>query len=226
MNTSSYFLIDFDSTCIQTEGLEELAAIALKMHPQKKFILQQMKTLTEKGMNGSLPFAISLKERIKLLQASESDIRELIKILKKKISPSILRNKKFFSLYKDNIYIISGGFKEFIVPVVSTLDISPEHVFANTFLFDKKGTIIGIDENNVLAQDGGKAKLIKSLKLKGTIISIGDGYTDYILKEAGIVKKFIAFTENVARESVTKNADYVAHTFDDVLSWYAEESRK
>src|SRR5471030_2405676 len=69
-----YYLIDFDSTFIKTEGLEELANLALKKNPDKQKILNLMKDLTTLGMEGKIPFNESLKQRIKLLKANKQDI--------------------------------------------------------------------------------------------------------------------------------------------------------
>lgn len=211
------FLIDFDSTFIKSEGIDELAAVSLKKSKDREERLAKIKTLTQQGMDGKIPFGKSLMKRIGLLQANKSHIEKTAKILKRDISSSILRNKHFFKTYKNNIYIISGGFEEFIIPVVKSFGISENHIFANTFLFDKEGNITGIDTKNPLAHDNGKVKLIKSLKLKGDIYVIGDGYTDYKLKEEGLVKKFIAFTENIEREVVIKKADHIASSFDEFL---------
>ena len=41
-----YFIIDFDSTFIQTEGLEELAEVVLKDNPKKEEILEEIKKIT------------------------------------------------------------------------------------------------------------------------------------------------------------------------------------
>jgi D-3-phosphoglycerate dehydrogenase len=212
-----YFLIDFDSTFIKTEGLEALADIVLKKNPKKQAILEQIKLLTNQGMEGKMPFNESLKQRIKLLNIRKQDLEQLTKHLKRNISNSILQNKDFFKKYKDNIYIISGGFKEFIVPIVKPFGIAEDHIFANTFIFDQKGHVIGFDETNPLAQENGKMKLVKSLNLKGEIAVLGDGYTDYKLKEFGIAQNFTAFTENVQRKIVVEKADAIAPTFDEFL---------
>ena len=47
------------------------------------------------------------------------------------------------------------------------------------------------------------------MNLKGKIIAIGDGYTDYELKREGVADTFIAYTEHIARDLVIKNADFV-----------------
>ena len=216
--TKQYFIIDFDNTFIKSEGLEELAAIALKNNPQKETVLEKIKELTTLGMEGKIPFEESLNKRLELLKANRQDVEKLAAHLKKNISDSILRNKNFFKTFKDNIYIISGGFKDFIIPVIKPFGIPESHVFANTFIYDNKGNITDFDKTNPLSQENGKAKLVKSLNLTDAdTYVIGNEYTDYKLKELGLVKEFIAFTENIERDVVVNKADRVAPTFDEFL---------
>lgn len=211
------YVIDFDSTFTKVEGLDELASIALSGHPNQSPIVAQIRELTDMGMNGEISFSEGLKKRIALLSANRQHIRLLVDYLRTQVSGSFLRNKQFLSEHASQIYIISSGFREFIVPVVSELGILPEHVFANEFRFDDDGNITGIDETNPLASDGGKIKLLQSLHLEGEIYAIGDGYTDYELRKAGLVSRFYAFTENVKRDKVVAAADYVAGSLDEFL---------
>lgn len=212
-----WFIIDFDSTFTQVEAMEELAAISLKNDPEKDAIIEQIKHLTDLAMDGKMPFNKSLKARIALLSAKKYHINMLVNKLRKKVSPSFARNKDFFKKYQGRVLIVSGGFKEFIAPVVKSFNIDENCVYANTFIYDKNNNIIGADEDNYLAQDGGKVKLLKQLKLKGKVIAIGDGYTDYEMRESGMAEQFFAFTENIARERVITKADYIAPSLDEIL---------
>tara|TARA_B100000315_G_C14431657_1_gene520414 strand:- start:3 stop:668 length:666 start_codon:yes stop_codon:yes gene_type:complete len=211
------YIIDFDSTFIQAEALEELADVALKKHKNKNAILSKIKTITNKGMEGKISFPVSLSTRIELLGANKKHIKKLIPKIGTKISCSFMQNKKFFERYYENIYIISGGFKEVIGPIVAPFQIKEKNIFANTFLFNKAGEIIGIDKNNLLAQEQGKVKQVKKLKLYGATYVLGDGYTDYEIKKEGAAHKFVAFTENVVRQSVVQKADFVAKNFDEFI---------
>ncbi|MBI3379964.1 phosphoglycerate dehydrogenase [Candidatus Gottesmanbacteria bacterium] len=213
----TYFIIDFDSTFVQVETLEVLAEVALLKNPKRDFILEKIRKITEQGMNGKISYEKSLGERLKLFQASQKNVDDLVKILKKKITPSITRNKEFFKKYKDKIYIISGGFKEYMVPLFKTFKIEKDHILANNFIFDKKGYIVGVDKKNPLSHARGKAAIIKSLQLKGKIYVIGDGYTDYEIKKAGLADKFFVFHENVKREAVIGKADHLLPNFDEFL---------
>lgn len=217
INEKKYFIIDFDSTITKVEGLDQLAIISLKNQNNGAEIANKIKELTDKGMNGEIGFSQALKERIELLSAKKSHIAELVTFLKDNITDSFERNKKFLSEYADNIIVVSGGFKEFIDPIIAHLGLKTENVYANTFKFDKDENIIGIDETNILAHSGGKIKLLESLNLDGHISVIGDGYTDYELKKSGGADRFYAFIENVKRSNVVSEADFVIKSLDEFL---------
>jgi D-3-phosphoglycerate dehydrogenase len=90
-------------------------------------------------------------------------------------------------------------------------------VFANTFEFAEDGAIIGFDAENVLSQHNGKIQCLKDMNLEGEIQVIGDGYSDYVTREAGVADKFFAYTENVSRAKTTENADHIAPNLDEFL---------
>jgi len=215
-----HFILDFDSTIVQAEGLDILAGVVLAGHTDRDAILAEIKEITRQGMEGELSFDSSLKKRLALIPATKKDILKTAEILKSKISPSVKRNKKFFSTFKNTVYIVSGGFQEYIHPIAEVLGIPPDHILANSFLYDSKGRVIGVDERNVLAQKSGKAKAVKSLGLKGEIFIIGDGFTDLEIKQHLPDSTFIAYTETVFRESIVKEADYSVPNFDEFLYRY------
>jgi D-3-phosphoglycerate dehydrogenase len=217
LNPPPYIIIDFDSTFTKVEGLDELAAIALKGHPEKDLVVQKISDLTNKGMNGEMSFADGLRQRIALLKANRTHIDDLVSFLRTKISDSFQRNKQFLTENADQIFIVSSGFKEFIVPIATEMGIREDHVYANEFIFDEDGNIIGVDEENQLSTDGGKIKILSALNLAGEVYAIGDGYTDYELKASGLANRFYAFTENIERPRVMAVADHIATSFDDFL---------
>lgn len=144
----NYYIIDFDSTFTQVEALDELARISLEGHPDQEKIYQQIEGYTNLAMEGKISFRESLAGRIKLLKANKSHLDKLVSHLKKKVSRSFSRNREFFNQNSDTAWIVSGGFKEFIIPVVTPYHIKKENIYANTFKFDQEGNIIGYDENN------------------------------------------------------------------------------
>lgn len=217
MQTNRNFVIDFDSTFTQVEALDVLGEITLKTHAEKEEKLQKLAELTNSGMAGNLSFRESLVQRLELLNANKKDLPRLIDNLKSRVSKSFIRNREFFEENHENIFIISNGFKEFIVPIVEEFGVKAENVFANTFEFDAGGNIVGFDKNNVLSSNNGKVEMLKSLDLQGDVYVIGDGYTDYEIKAAGLANKFYAFTENVERSNVLENADHITPSLDEFL---------
>ncbi|HEY8400209.1 MAG TPA: phosphoglycerate dehydrogenase [Cytophagaceae bacterium] len=217
MENNKYFIIDFDSTFTQVEALDELGAISLRDHADKEAILEEIRNLTNSGMEGKSSFTTNLTKRLELLKANKRHLAPLIAELKTKVSESIKRNREFFKQFADNILIVSSGFKEFITPIVTEYGIKEENIYANTFVFDENDNIIGFDKSNVLCLDKGKIQQLKSLNLKGDVYVIGDGYTDYEIKEAGLANKFYAFTENIERKAVIEKAEHIAPSFDEFL---------
>lgn len=215
--TKRNYIFDFDSTLTRVEALDVLAEITLEKNPNKTEIIQEIIDITNLGIDGEISFTESLDRRIKLLNANKVDLSKLITNLKKQVSSSIERNKEFFELYADDIYVISCGFKEFIDPIVSEYNIPSERVFANTFVYGDEGKIIGFDAKNPLSKHNGKIQCLKDMNLVGEIQVIGDGYSDYVTREAGVADKFFAYTENVSRAKTTQNADYIAPNLDEFL---------
>jgi D-3-phosphoglycerate dehydrogenase len=202
-------VIDFDSTFVKLEGLEVLAEICLSNDPEKDLKVKQIADITEKGMQGEIGFTESLSKRLQIFSPSQEDVRQLIGKLQENIAERFLESKQYIQKNSDRIYIISGGFKDFILPITRIFDIPDDHVFANEFVWDDN-QVIGFESSNPLSQSGGKVETLRELDLNPkTVIAIGDGYTDYEMKERGLVDKFYYFGDNVKRDKVMNLADGV-----------------
>ncbi len=216
-DTNKFFIIDFDSTFTRVEALDELALISYAGKPNANQIQEKIKSVTDQAMSGRLSFSESLQIRVGLLNANRLHLEQLVETLKNKISESFIRNRDFLMAFSPQIRIVSSGFKEFIVPIVSDFGIDEANVFANTFTFDEEGWITGYDETNYLSQEKGKVKLLSELQLPGEVYVLGDGYTDYEIREAGLANKFFAFTENVERDLVISLADHKSASLEEFL---------
>lgn len=217
-----HLIIDFDSTFVTVESLDELAHIVLKENPESAQRLETIRAITRAGMEGSIPFDESLSKRLKLLNINQKDIHAATIVLAKKVTPSFKRNKQFLMENSQNILIISGGFYEMIIPIVSEYGILEDQVFANKFVYKGTSRIAHVDSQNIMAQSGGKVAQANALGLAGEIHVIGDGYTDYQIKSEGPAKKFFAFIENIRRNSVCEVADVVLSNIDDYIKFVAE----
>lgn len=219
MKSDDYLIIDFDSTFIKLETLEEISKEALRDNPVKDKIQKEIEKITKQGMHGKLSFGESLKRRLALFSADKKDINKINKKIKKNITNSFLKNKDFFKKYGKRIFVISGGFKECIFPVTDDFGIPRENVLANDFKFDTEEKIIGIDENNLAGKTQGKVRQAENLNLKGRIFVIGDGWTDFEIKREHQADYFLVFTENIRRESVVDLADGEVANFQEVIEF-------
>ena len=213
-----YIIIDFDSTFITEESLDELAKYKLRDQPDSQTMLNKIKSLTNAGMNGDIPFKQSLDERMEVLNLNRSDINSVSKILSECVTPSFTKNKPFFIENNNKIIILSGGFKELIIPIVDDFGILRSNVFANDFIYNSSEQITGINQDNIMSKNGGKVKQSKLLSIHGTVHVIGDGYTDYEIKLDGPATHFFAFTENVERKNICELADLTLSNFDDYIN--------
>lgn len=120
-----HLIIDFDSTFITKESLDELARFSLGEHPEKKGRLEKIRSLTEAGMVGEITFDESLSQRMALLDADRRDVEFVTSQLMNAITPSFAKQIDFLQKHNESVWIISGGFREMIIPIVSLFGISP-----------------------------------------------------------------------------------------------------
>jgi D-3-phosphoglycerate dehydrogenase len=219
------FLLDFDSTFVSVEALELLGEIVLAADPDGAAKLAEVKTLTDQAMSGEIGFGQALARRIAILQPTAAHIAALVEALQDRVTPSILRNKAFFERAGVRLYIVTGGFHDYVDPIVAAFGVPPERVLANRLVFDADGRARGVDPTRALSRDGGKVEAVKALNLQGEVVAVGDGWTDYEIRAAGLADRFYAFTETVARPKVTDVADVVAASFDEVLHSEGLEGR-
>ena len=219
MDSKFSLIIDFDSTIINLETLEFLASVSLDGNNQKDKIIKKVSHYTDLAMNGDITFQESLNLRFKLIGIHKNDIDNVIGILHDKLDLSFLENIDFFKRNLDNIYIVSGGFKSIIHPVLLSSTNLNWNIFANEFEFDNQNYVIGINKENPLAFSKGKVELVKKLTLNNDVIIIGDGYTDYEVKKYGAAKYFLAYTAYAERSNVIINADKICKNFNEVIEF-------
>ncbi|MEC7878510.1 MAG: HAD-IB family phosphatase [Bacteroidota bacterium] len=211
------YIFDFDSTFIKIESLDLLAKFS---QLTDKISIDKIEKITKEGMDGKISFYDSLRKRIQLINSNRNDLIKTVDHLKNEVSDSFNSNKNFINKNAEFIYIVSSGFHEIIDPIVCNYGVKKENIYANNFIFNENDKIIGFDKLNPLSSTLGKVKIIKQLKLKGTVHVIGDGYTDYEIKKEGYADYFYLFVENIKRDSLVKNADYLLkslHEFVDII---------
>ena len=211
-------ILDFDSTIIKGESLDLLAETVFENRLEPNLKLQEIKKLTDEGMEGRISFQESLNRRLKILELDQFHLNKAITSVTKLISPSFKENIDWLKRYRDNILIFSGGFKNMIKPVAMKLGLKEENIYANELIF-KNGKFNGVNKKNLLSRSGGKLNQVKQLGLNKNLIVVGDGITDWEIKKLGGQVTFFAYTENVSRKNVVDKADFEANNFDEVVKY-------
>ena len=211
-------ILDFDSTIIRGESLDLLAETVLEDSLESKLKIEEIKKLTNEGMEGTISFQESLNKRLRILELEQLHLCKSMKSITQFISPSFLENIDWLKKNRNNIFILSGGFKDMIKPVAMKLGLKKENIYANELIF-KNGKFSGVNEKNFLSRSGGKLNQTKQLGLNKNLIVVGDGITDWEIKKLGDQVTFFAYTENVSRKNVVDKADFEANNFDEVVKY-------
>ncbi|MDC7676999.1 phosphoglycerate dehydrogenase [Asticcacaulis machinosus] len=215
-------VLDFDSTFTQVEALDILAEQLFSSDPARLTDITAIKDLTDLAMSGEISFAEALQRRVQILKPTKADLEGLVETLKGLVSASVARNKEAFLRHPGKFRIISGGFHDFIAPVVAEYGIRPEHILANRLVFGDDGIAVSVDQGNPLSKDGGKVVALQGWDITGPVVMVGDGWTDFEVYKGGAADRFYAFVENVKREKVVQathgiEAAQVVVSFDEVL---------
>jgi D-3-phosphoglycerate dehydrogenase / 2-oxoglutarate reductase len=213
-------VIDFDSTIVRLEGLDELARIALAADPERDKAIATIEGITRQGMEGTIGIDESLERRLKAVRIERRHVTEVVRLLRRNVSPSFRRLKAAIRRNADRIHVVSSGFREYVEPICVELGMRADHVHCNAFTWSKDGVVTGFDRKSALAKPGGKGVLVRSLRLTRPVIAVGDGATDCEIRDHGAADEFVAYCENVERESVVQRADRVVRSLDEVLWLY------
>lgn len=172
---------------------------------------------TKCAMEGVFTFENALRKRLDIISPSRKHIDQLIQANTFQITKGFIPLVKRLQATNKQIYIISGGFKDLIVPLCNELRIPTCNIYANELIFDSNGNYQNFVDLPT-SRTGGKLDVIKSIKNKhpstSTIVHIGDGITDLETKPE--VDLFVGFGGNVTRKIVQEQADWFVTDFDEL----------
>lgn len=171
---------DMDSTLIQTECIDELAARA--------GVGDQVKAITERAMRGEIDFKESFTQRVALLKGLDASVMQDIA----EHMPITEGADRLMSVLKRcgyKIAILSGGFTFFGEQLRHRYGI--DYVYANELEIDEDGKLTGRYVGEIV--DGKrKAELLKLIAQVEQVnlaqtIAVGDGANDLpMISEAGL----------------------------------------
>ncbi|MCL1088279.1 phosphoserine phosphatase SerB [Shewanella profunda] len=176
LSVPGLLVMDMDSTAIQIECIDELAAMA--------GVGEQVAAITERAMQGELDFEQSLRQRVAQLKGADASI---IATLCKKLPlmPGLEPMLAELKLHHWHLVVASGGFTPFVGHLKQLLNL--DAAFANELvIIDGKlaGTVTG---KVVDAQF--KADVVERCSAqwnipKGQRVAIGDGANDIPMVKA------------------------------------------
>jgi len=216
LKTADAVCFDVDSTVINVEGIDELAAYL--------GCGEAVAEMTAKAMGGSTPFHEALAMRLGVMQPSLQKLNEMMAKhpMEEVLTPGVVDLITALQQKQKRVYLVSGGFRQMINPVADVVGIPHTDIYANNILFEADGAYAGFDEKEPTSRAGGKAKVVADLKAEHgykTVIMVGDGATDMEARDIpGGADAFIGFGGIQVREKVRDGADWFVFDFKDMIA--------
>lgn len=198
-------VFDFDSTLVPCESLE----LALARAPGvDAAALRRIEELTRRGMEGDLPFAESLRARLAIARPTRASLDTLGEELIDRLTDGAADVVAWLHGQGHAVWIVSGGFREALIPPARALGIDAARVCGVSARWDHRG------ELDSLVADGfdvSKVEGVRRAELAWTrpAVGVGDGATDLALRDAGLVDAFVAYCEHVRRDAVVRKPGVV-----------------
>ena len=174
------FLADMDSTLIEQECIDELAAhIGLRA---------EVSAITERAMRGEIAFEPALRERVALLKGLPAGIADELLATRITLSPGARELVATMRANGTYCCLVSGGFTLFTAKIAELLGF---HEHRANRLLVRDGCLTGEVEEPILGRD---AKLAALVELRArfdlpheAVLAVGDGANDLaMLGEAGL----------------------------------------
>jgi phosphoserine phosphatase len=184
-------LLDFDSTLIDGESLDEMLA---ELAPQRA---DEIAAVTREGMEGKIPFRESLDRRLAFASLARPQVELFAERAVSRLTPGM---EELIGRLDAQLWIVSGALREVLLPTAAHLEIPAERVVGARVRWDERGHIVGVGDRVE------KVELVRDLApaWPRPRVAVGDGMSDYALLKAGCVDRFIAFTLHARRQSVVE----------------------
>ncbi|MFI5014396.1 MAG: phosphoserine phosphatase SerB [Hyphomicrobiales bacterium] len=174
------FLADMDSTMIEQECIDELAA--------KLGLRAEVSAVTERAMRGEIAFEPALRERVALLKGLPVGVVD--ELVEERIKPSPGASELVRTMRANGAYccLVSGGFTVFTSRIAEKLGF---HEHRANRLMVRHGRLTGGVEAPILGRDAKLATLIELRERcslpRQAVLAVGDGANDLaMLAEAGL----------------------------------------
>ncbi|KXZ53840.1 hypothetical protein GPECTOR_6g758 [Gonium pectorale] len=188
-------------------------------------VQEPVEALTNLAMDGSLSLQRALEERLAIIDCTPADIQRFIveHPPASRLVPGIKELITALQARGVAVYLISGGFRELILPIAAHLGIPKGNVFANRMNWqwdDETGAptkLVGFDTSEPTAHNQGKPQAIARIRQRNpynTVVMIGDGITDLeAVQTTGGADLFIGYGGVVERPAVAAEAEWYVYDY-------------
>ena len=99
--------IDFDSTFVKIETIDELAKLTLQNDPDKDSKIDLISGITNQTMSGEIDFPTALERRLKILSLTSTSIKKITPQIASLVSDSFEANKNIIKTFLIEVDIVS-----------------------------------------------------------------------------------------------------------------------
>jgi phosphoserine phosphatase len=202
-------VLDVDSTLCGIEGIDWLSG------RRGADVGAKVKALTDRAMRGEVPLDVVYGERLRMVNPNRDDIAALATVYQSTVAPDAVRVVRQLHDAGRRVVLVSGGIREAILPLATSLGVADREVQAVSLTFSPEGVYAGYDRTSPLTTSDGKRVVVESLKLPRRVVAVGDGATDLAMRPA--VDLFAAFTGFARRAAVVAGADLVIDSFEQLV---------
>ncbi len=190
---------DCDSTLSSIEGIDELARL------RGPAVLSRVEAMTRDAMDGVIPVEAVFGLRLAAIGPTRADVEAVSRRYLETVEPTAAATVLRLKALGWTPIILSGGFRQAILPLAASLGIA--RVEAVDLYFKDDGSYAGYDTAYPATRTGGKAEVIARLRAElgpERVVMVGDGVSD--LESLPAADDFIGYGGFVARERVRRSA--------------------
>lgn len=96
-----------------------------------------------RAMGGRTEFKDALTQRLAVMRLSRPKLDQFLRDHPHRVSPGIPQLLSALRSAGQDVFLVSGGFRDVIHPLADSVGIARDHVFANRLLFDVSGHMEG-----------------------------------------------------------------------------------
>lgn len=210
-------VFDFDSTLVPVESLE----VVLRACDLDEDRIRWIEEITRRGMEGELEFRASLEARLALAAPTLEAVRSTGRSLADGLTDGARDCVASLTASGHQVRIVSGGFRDVILPTARVLGLDVAHVHAVSARWAPDGSFAGLVEDGFVDSKEAGVRALHG-DWPRPVIAVGDGATDMALRTAGIADHFVAFTAHIRRDFLDEADVPEAGSMDEVRELLAD----